>query len=82
MEIREVRNKSALVRVALTSAKNIFLWWREFDWTIKKLVSISAIAGVISYFTGSLQAVMFDGEPIEWVVQLHKTYGTTSSITL
>lgn len=46
------------------------------------MVSISAIAGVISYFTGSLQAVMFDGEPIEWVVQLHKTYGTTSSITL
>ena len=56
--------------------------WQQFDWKIKILVLISAIAGVISYLTGSSQAAMFDGEPIEWVVQLHRTYGTISAIAL
>lgn len=79
-------NKIVHFTVALSIVAFIFTLlnfkWQQFDLTIKLLVLISAIVGVISYLTGSLQAEVFYGEPIEWVVQLHKIYGIISAITL
>ena len=56
--------------------------WKQFELTIKILVLISAVAGVAAYFTGSSQALMFEGESIEWVVELHRTYGIISAVAL
>lgn len=86
MIFEHTHNKIVHFTVALSLAAFLFTLlnfkWRQFDWTIKILVLISAIAGVAAYFTGSLQAVMFEGESIEWVVKLHRTYGIISAIAL
>lgn len=86
MIFEHTHNKIVHFTVALSLVAFLFTLlnfrWRQFDWTIKILVLISAIAGVAAYFTGSLQAVMFEGEAIEWVVQLHRTYGIISAIAL
>ena len=86
MILEHTHNKIVHFTVALSLAAFLFTLlnfkWKQFDWTIKILVLISAIAGVAAYFTGSSQAVMFEGEAIEWVVQLHRTYGIISAIAL
>lgn len=86
MILEHTHNKIVHFTVALSLAAFLFTLlnfkWRQFDWTIKILVLISAIAGAAAYFTGSSQAVMFEGESIEWVVQLHRTYGTISALAL
>ncbi len=86
MIFEHTHNKIVHFTVALSLAAFLFTLlnfkWRQFDWTIKILVLISAIAGVAACFTGSSQAVMFEGESIEWVVQLHRTYGILSATAL
>jgi uncharacterized membrane protein len=56
--------------------------WKQFDWTIKILVLISALSSLAAYLTGSSQAVMFEGDIIEPVVELHRTFGIISAIAL
>lgn len=79
-------NKIVHFTIALSLAAFMFTLlnfkWKQFDWTIKILVLISALSSFAAYLTGSTQAAMFEGETIEWVVQLHRTFGITSAIAL
>jgi uncharacterized membrane protein len=86
MIFEHTHNKIVHFTVALSLVTFLFTLlnfkWKQFDWTIKILVLISAIAGVIAYFTGTSQATMFEGESVEWVVEVHRTYGIISAIAL
>ena len=46
------------------------------------LVWVAAVAAVGAYFTGRAQADAFQGEPKEWLVELHENLGTAAAAGL
>lgn len=86
MLLEHPHNKIVHFVVALSIAAFLFTLlnfkWRQFDWTIKILVLISSLAASAAYFSGTAQATPFLGEPIEWVVDLHRTLGIISASSL
>ncbi|MGH7729622.1 MAG: DUF2231 domain-containing protein [Candidatus Eiseniibacteriota bacterium] len=46
------------------------------------LVWLAALGGVAAYISGRLQEQAFEGEPKEWLVDLHEKWGLATAITL
>jgi uncharacterized membrane protein len=78
-----LHNKIVHFTVALSIAAFLFTLlnfrFSQFDLTIMILVALSAVAAAASYFTGNAQAVAFKGDPVEWVINLHRAFGTMTA---
>jgi len=87
LALREhLHNKTVHFTIALTLAGILFTFlnfkWHNFELTIKILALLSAISGLLAYFTGLNQAKVFLDEPIYWVVNLHRNLGIITGILL
>jgi len=56
--------------------------WPELDAAGRWLVWLAALGGVAAYVSGRLQEEAFDGEPKEWLVNLHEKWGLSTAIAL
>jgi uncharacterized membrane protein len=54
----------------------------ELDVAGRWLVWFAALGGVAAYFSGRLQEEAFEGEPKEWLVNLHEKWGLATAIAL
>lgn len=54
----------------------------ELDAAGRWLVWFAALGGIAAYFTGRIQEGVFEGEPKEWLVHLHGTWGLATAIAL
>jgi uncharacterized membrane protein len=86
MLFEHFHNKTVHFTVALALAAFLFtilnFKWKQFGSTIKILVILSALSSIIAVFTGLNQAKAFYGEPIEWLVILHRNIGIASAVSL
>ncbi|OGU10897.1 MAG: hypothetical protein A2X61_16775 [Ignavibacteria bacterium GWB2_35_12] len=56
--------------------------WKQFEFSIKYIVLIAAIISIPAIVTGLQQAGNFEGDPKEWLVNIHKWLGILSLVIL
>lgn len=81
-----VHNKLIHFPIALSILAFLFtllsLKWKQFEYSIKYIVLISAIFSIPTVITGLNQAGNFAGDPKEWIVGIHKIFGIISMSVL
>lgn len=86
MLFEHFHNKTVHFTVALALVAFLFtvlnFKWKQFGSTIKIHVVLAALSSIIAAFTGLNQAKVFYGEPIEWLVILHRNIGIAASVSL
>jgi uncharacterized membrane protein len=81
-----VHNKLIHFPIALSLLAFLFtllnLKWKQFEYSIKYIVLISAIFSIPTVITGLNQAGNFAGDLKEWIVGIHKILGIISMSVL
>jgi len=56
--------------------------WKEFDWSIRILVALAALASLAALFSGENQAAAFESTAKEWLVEVHESFGIATIISI
>ena len=84
--LEHLHNKVVHFPLALTVAAALLLvlarWWPGLEPAARWLAWLAALGAVAAYVTGRLQEEAFMGEPKEWVLRVHRTWGTAGAILI